>query len=116
MATVPSSATLATWLGAGASTQSGTGYFIPAALVGTPVGNDSPTITDDIRDLLFSVLTLCEKTYSQQIATTDTRPTKISITKNLDNLSNPKKVSFFVTLEASTITQPVDSITLPSYS
>jgi hypothetical protein len=115
MATVPSSASLATWLGAGASTSgSGSGYFIPVALVGTPVGNDG-AITDDIRDFLFSVLTLCENTYSQQIAVTDTRPTKISITKNLDNISNPKKVSFFVTLEASTITQPVDSITLPSY-
>ena len=117
MATVPSTATLATWLGTGAGTTgvAASGYWIPAALVGAPVGNDSPTITNDIRDFLFSVLTLCEAQCTQQIATTDTRPTKISVTKSLDNLSNPKKVRFVVTLEAATITQPIDTITLPTY-
>lgn len=117
MATVPSSANLSTWLGSGAGTtgQNASGYWIPAALVGAPVGNDSPVITDDIRDFLFSVLTLCEQQYTQQISLNDTRPTKISVAKSLDTLSNPKKVRFVVTLEAATITQPIDTVTLPTY-
>jgi hypothetical protein len=116
MATVPSSPTLATWLGAGAGTTgvAASGYWIPAANVATPVGNDG-VITNDIRDFLFSVLTLCEQQCTQQIATADTRPTKILVSKSLDNLSNPKKVRFVVTLEAATINQPVETITLPTY-
>lgn len=117
MATVPATADLVTWLGTGAATTgvAASGYYIPAANVGAFINNDSPTITNDIRDFLYSVLSLCEAKCTQQIASTDTRPTKISVAKTTDTLSNPKKVRFVVTLEAATVSNPAETITLPTY-
>jgi basic membrane lipoprotein Med (substrate-binding protein (PBP1-ABC) superfamily) len=117
MATVPAAADLVSWLGTGAAITgvAASGYYIPAANVGAFIGNDSPTITNDIRDFLYSVLSLCEAKCTQQIAAADTRPTKISVAKSTDNLSNPKKIRFVVTLDAATITNPAETITLPTY-
>jgi hypothetical protein len=116
MATVPSSATLSTWLGSGANTTgvAASGYYIPAANVASFVGNDG-LITNDIRDFLYSVLSLCEQKCTQQISSDDARPTKISVAKTTDVLNNPKKVRFVVTLEAATVSNPAETITLPTY-
>lgn len=116
MATVPSAADLVTWLGTGAATTgvAAGGYYIPTANVAAFIGNDG-VITNDIRDFLYSVLSLCEAKCTQQIASTDTRPTKISVAKTTDTLSNPKKVRFVVTLEAATVANPAETITLPTY-
>jgi hypothetical protein len=116
MATVPAAADLVSWLGTGAATTgvAAGGYYIPTANVAPFIGNDA-VITNDIRDFLYSVLSLCEAKCTQQIASTDTRPTKISVAKSTDNLSNPKKVRFVVTLEAATVSNPAETITLPTY-
>lgn len=119
MALVPANANLTTWLGTGAAitspaTASQPGYFIPRANVQALVGGDA-VITDDIRDFLYSVLTLCADAYSQPKATADTRPTKVVVTKNIDSLSSPKKVIFTVSLDAATVVTTPDQITLPTF-
>lgn len=116
MALVPATSDLGTWLGVGANTTgvAASGYFIPAANVAPYVGSDS-VITNDIRDFLYSVLSLCEEKCTQQILAVDTRPTKISVAKTTDTLSNPKRVRFVVTLEAATVNNPAETITLPTY-
>lgn len=119
MALVPADGSMATWLGSGSgttatSTTAGAGFWIPKAAVQAYVGSDA-FVTDDIRDFLFSVLSKCADSYGTPKATTDTRPTKIVVTKTLDTVSNPKKAIFTVILEASTITVPPNTITLPSF-
>jgi len=119
MALVPANATLASWIGSGAgitasTTAAGEGYWIPKALVQTYIGNNT-VITDDIRDFLFSVLSAVAATNSQEIATTDTRPTTVNVTKAINNLNN--KVYFSVSINNVTVAQPQAYInTLPSYA
>lgn len=119
MAVVPSNASLASWIGSGAgitasTTSAGQGYWIPKALVQAYVGNDA-AVTDDIRDFLFSVLSAIAATNSQEIATTDSRPTTVSVTKVVSSLNN--RVSFSVVLNNTTVTQPQSYVnSLPTYA
>ncbi len=119
MAVVPSNANLTTWLGTGAATTTPAsatpGYYIPRANVQAYIGNDA-LITDDIRDFLFSVLSKCAETYNTPKVAADTRPTKVTVTRALDTLSNPKKAIFTVIIETATVTETPVTATLPTYS
>lgn len=119
MATQPSSATLPTWLGTDSAittpTTSTAGYYIPAGNVGPYIGTSgNTTITDDIRDFLFSTLSKINDVYYQELTTGNTRPTTFNISKLISNNNN--KVVFTVTLNNVTVTQPAQFIsTLPTY-
>lgn len=120
MALVPVDSTLASWIGSGAGTTASTttaneGYWIPKALVQAAVGADT-AITNDIRDFLYSVLSRAAASYTQPIASGDTRPTKVAVTRTTDTISAQKKVVFTVVIDAATVVQTPDSITLPTYA
>lgn len=120
MALVPANSTLASWIGSGAgttasTTTAGEGFWIPKALLVAGVGNDA-VITDDVRDFLYTVLSRAAASYTQQIASTDTRPTNVVVTRTTDTISAQKKVVFTVVINASTVTQTPDFITLPTYA
>jgi len=107
MALHPLNTTIATWLGSGAgiaasSTTSGEGFWVPKANVAAYVGaNGTDTvITNDIRDMLFSVLSRAHQTYTT-VPTGDTRATDIIISRNLDTANST--VTFAVTLKDATI-------------
>lgn len=118
MAVQPSDATLATWLGTGAgigvvTTTAGSHYVIPKAGVQAYIGNDA-VITDDIRDFLFSVLSKLADTYSGELTTGNTRPTKVVITKALSTVNNT--AAFSVRIDTSSIVLPADYATVPVYA
>jgi hypothetical protein len=103
----PLNTTISTWLGAGAgiqasSTTSGEGFWVPKANVAAYVGangNDS-VITNDIRDLLFSILSRAHQTYTT-VPAGDTRATDIIISRNLDTANST--VTFAITLKDASI-------------
>lgn len=120
MPTQPSTATLATWLGTGAATTTPAtttaGYYIPAANVSGYVGaSGNTTITDDVRDFLYSTLSKITDTYNQELTTGNTRPTSFNISRLISNNSN--KVTFTITLNSVSVNQPIQFIqTLPTYA
>lgn len=122
MALVPANATLASWIGTGAgttasSTTAGAGYWIPKALVDEYVGagGTDTNVSDDIRDFLFSVLSKIADTNSQEISTSDTRPTTVSVSRVISTLNN--RVTFSVTLNnVSPTSAPTYIASLPSYA
>jgi hypothetical protein len=121
MAIKPADALLTTWIGTGAATTSPasatSGYFIPTALVSKYVGSGGAdaSISTDIRDFLFSILSKCEESYNVELPSGDTRTTSIVVTKSVSTLTN--SVTFSVRLTGVTVTQPSDYITtLPTWA
>jgi hypothetical protein len=107
MALHPSNTTISTWLGSGAgiqasSTTSGEGFWVPKSNVAGYVGASGAdtVITNDIRDMLFSILSKAHQTYTT-VPIGDTRATDIIVSRNLDIANST--VTFAITLKDATI-------------
>lgn len=107
MALHPLNTTISTWLGAGSgiqasSTVSGEGFWVPKANVSAYVGatGTDAVITNDIRDMLFSILSRAHQTYTT-VPAGDTRATDIIISRNLDTTNST--VTFAITLKDASI-------------
>ena len=109
MALYPANVQLATWLGTGANNVSpataANGFYIPAANVSTYVGSGGAdaSVTNDIRDFLFSVLSKAYDTYTT-VPAGDTAATDVIIGRVLDTANGT--ISFVVTLKDATIVKP----------